>query len=132
MGQYLIQFAAYTFAMIGLITLCLLVYKKMFLNVGVNASPEFLKVENTLNLSARKTIYVIKAGEEKFLVASDVDKTTFLAKLNENSNVISIDKNVVQKASPLAGIRVDEELSPSKSNVHKLPVMKELMRKLNS
>lgn len=136
MGQYLVNFAAYTLAMVGLICLCMLVYKKSFLDAGNNSKVDFLKVENRLNLSARKTIYVIKAGEERFLVASDVDKTTFLAKLGEEQQVqqvSSIEKfHSVSKKPTLAGVSVGDELSESNSNVRKLPVMRELMKKLNS
>lgn len=136
MGHYLVNFTAYTLAMVGIICLCLLVYKKSFIDIGDKAKPDFLRVENSLNLSARKTIYVIKAGDEKFLVASDVDKTTFLAKLGEkqqaqeSNNVERIYS--VPKKSTLAGVSVDDELLESNSNVRKLPVMRELMRKLNS
>lgn len=41
-----------------------------------------LDIENALNLSPRKTIYIVKAGNEKFLIASDAERTTFLAKLD--------------------------------------------------
>lgn len=133
MGQYLVNFAAYTLAMVGVICLCLIVYKKTFLDVKAGVTPDFLKVENSLNLSARKTIYVIKAGDEKFLVASDVDKTTFLAKLGEKQQVNGTEKvSILPRKSTLEGISIDDELLESNSNVRKLPVMRELMRKLNS
>ncbi|MDD3236574.1 MAG: flagellar biosynthetic protein FliO [Candidatus Gastranaerophilales bacterium] len=141
MGQYLIQFAAYTCAMVGIITLCLIVYKKTFIDVNINNKAEYLKVENSVNLSGRKTIYVIKAGDEKFLVASDIDKTTFLAKLDDKdatekitniANQVSFAKKEEHKPA-LAGIKIGEDLLPHKSsNVTKLPVMRELLRKLNS
>lgn len=131
MGSYLVNFIAYTFAMVGLICICLIVYKKCFVNSGVSAKPDFLKIENALNLSARKTIYVIKAGDEKFLVASDVDKTTFLAKLEDDALKKEDKFSKSSKKPVLAGISVGEDLNSS-SNVAKLPVMKELLRKLNS
>lgn len=137
MAHYLINFAAYTLAMVGIICLCLLVYKKSFLDSGNKSKTDFLKIENALNLSARKTIYVVKAGEEKFLIASDVDKTTFLAKLGEKENVqkystVENVSSIPKKRSTLAGVSVDDELLEANSNVRKMPVMRELMRKLNS
>ncbi len=133
MGHYLINFMAYTLAMVGVITVCLVVYKKCVLNVGENKTPDFLKIENALNISARKTIYVVRAGEEKFLIASDVDKTTFLSKL-ECGQKVTFEEQIAStiKKPTLAGLSIDEELIDRRSNVTKLPVMKELARKLNT
>ena len=133
MGLYLLNFIAYTLAMVGLICLCLMVYKKSVLNIGENKTTQYLKVENALNLSPRKTIYVVRAGEEKFLIASDVDKTTFLAKLNEEKHQTLEEKiSSAIKKPTLAGISIDDELMGKNSNVRKMPVMKELVRKLNA
>ncbi len=138
MGHYLINFAAYTLAMVGFICLCLVVYKKTFVDQKAVSSTKFLVVENKLNLSPRKSIYVIKAGEEKFLVASDVDQTTFLAKLGEKTNIqpsaIVESSNVTRmpRRSALAGVSVDKDVFHTDSNVRKMPVMKELARKLSA
>lgn len=148
MGHYLINFAAYTLAMVGLIFLCLLVYKKSVMDGQKGTSAEFLAVENRLSLSPRKSLYVVKAGNEKFLIAADVDKTTFLAKLGEETkdmsaisafhkaaNVADLKSSAARlhKRTSLAGLSIDEELvGASASNVTKMPVMKELMRKLNA
>ncbi len=133
MGHYLINFVAYTLAMVGVIFVCLMVYKKCVVNVGENRTADYLKIENALNLSPRKTIYVVRAGNEKFLIASDVDKTTFLAKLDEGKKE-SLEEKIAStiKKPTLAGISIDDELLERNSNVRKLPVMKELVRKLNA
>ncbi|HIS88111.1 TPA: flagellar biosynthetic protein FliO [Candidatus Avigastranaerophilus faecigallinarum] len=90
MNSYLINFAIYTLAMIGFIVMALFVYKKS-ININTRGkSKEFLQVENSLRLSATKTVYVIKAGTEKFLIAGDPASTTMLAKLNETLNIESI------------------------------------------
>lgn len=90
MNSYLINFAIYTLAMIGFIVVALFVYKKS-ININTKSkSKEFLQVENSLRLSATKTVYVIKAGTEKFLIAGDSASTTMLAKLNETLNIESI------------------------------------------
>lgn len=140
MGQYLISFVAYTFAMIGVIALSVVVYKKCFArDVDVKKS-QYLAVENRLNLSARKSLYVIKAGAERFLIAGDIDKTTFLAKLTDEEEAVLEEKNTVKfeipkKKAVLAGVSVSDDLRNTHighSNVTKMPVMKELARKLNA
>lgn len=85
MNGYIINFTVYTLAMIGFIVLALYVYKKSTYFSDNTKTNVFLKVENTLRLSPTKTVYVIKAGNEKFLIAADASTTTMLAKL-ENSN----------------------------------------------
>lgn len=90
MNSYLINFAIYTLAMIGFIVMALFVYKK---SININSrgqNKEFLQVENSLRLSATKTVYVLKAGTEKFLIAGDPASTTMLAKLNNNLNIENI------------------------------------------
>lgn len=140
MGQYLISFVAYTFAMIGVIALSVVVYKKCFAKDIETRKAQYLSVENRLSLSARKSLYVIKAGDEKFLIAGDVDKTTFLAKLNGNAEDQAQEQNTVKfelpkKKAVLAGVSVSEDLRNTHmghSNVTKMPVMKELARKLSA
>ncbi len=89
MNGYLMHFVAYTFAMVGFITMAVFVYKKaMYSSSPSSRNKEFLSVENSMRLSATKTVYVIKAGNEKFLIAGDSANTTMLAKLNsENTNI---------------------------------------------
>jgi flagellar biogenesis protein FliO len=70
--------------MVGFIVLAIYVYKKSMYSVSDNKNKDFLKVENSLRLSATKTLYVIQAGKEKFLIAGDSANTTMLSKL-ENS-----------------------------------------------
>lgn len=139
MGAYLINFIAYTLAMVGIIFLCLLIYKKCFLDLNQNNNHEFLKVENCINLSPRKTVYVLRAGDEKFLIASDVERTSFLAKLGDKDS--SVEASVAKALKPenneaarrvLDGVSISSELYSEESKITRLPVMKELVRKLNS
>ncbi len=81
MGGYLGHFVVYTIAMVGIIYAALLVYKKFSTGCGFGAKSDFLKVEDSISLSPRKNLYVIKAGNEKFLIASDIDRTSLIAKL---------------------------------------------------
>lgn len=87
MNGYLVNFAAYSFAMIGFILTVVYVYKKSVNPSYGNKKKNFLQVENSLRISPVKTIYVIKAGSERFLIAGDTATTTMLAKLEDNSNI---------------------------------------------
>ncbi len=80
MGGYLINFIVYTAAMVGVIFLAVIVYNKFSFSSGSRS--KFLKVEDCINLAPRKNLYVIKAGAERFLVASDVGRTSLIAKLD--------------------------------------------------
>lgn len=92
MSGYLVSFTVYTAAMCGLIFFALFVYKK-FAAGNFSSNSKFLNVEDALSLGPRKTLYVIKAGNEKFLIASDMDKTSLISKLDANSPAINERKN---------------------------------------
>ena len=83
MTSYLLTFAVYTSAMIGVIFLALYAYKKFSPNNSRVSQSQFLEVEDCVSLGVRKQLYVVRAGQEKFLIASDAERTTFLSKLNE-------------------------------------------------
>ncbi len=85
MNSYIVNFATYTLAMIGFIVLLLFVYKKAMYTPTNIKNREYLNVENVLKISPTKTIYIIKAGCERFLIAGDNTTTTMLAKLDENN-----------------------------------------------
>lgn len=96
MNSYIVNFATYTLAMVGFIVLILFVYKKA-MYTPINAkNREYLNVENVLKLSPTKTVYIIKAGTERFLVAGDSTNTTLLAKLDsENINhALSVEEEI--------------------------------------
>lgn len=84
MGSYILNFTVYTMAMCGLIVFALFVYKKFAQGCFSSKKSNFLNVEDTLSLAPRKLLYVIRAGEERFLVASDADKTCLISKLKTN------------------------------------------------
>ena len=73
---YLANFIVYTLAMVGVIVVALLVFKNST-GISTKNSSKFLRVKDTLSLSSRKTLYIISAGNEDFLLASDFDKTSF-------------------------------------------------------
>lgn len=113
MNSYIMNFAIYTFAMIGFIVIALYIYKKSMYSVNDSKNREFLTVENSLKLSATKTIYVIKAGSEKFLIAGDASNTTMLSKLD--------DSNILQ----------DSIQQANQDKITDLPSFKKLAQKLN-
>ncbi len=100
MGGYLVNFAVYTMAMTGLIFFALMVYKKFTLGtVGKTSKSKMLSVEETIAIAPRKTLYVVRAGNERFLIAGDVDKTSLISKLDinmpgENSVIVDEHKNL--------------------------------------
>ena len=49
-----------------------------------------LSIEDGLGLTSRKTLYIIKAGSERFLIAADLERTTLISKLDSN-NIVTND-----------------------------------------
>lgn len=78
---YLTNFIVYTFAMVGIIVFALLVFKNST-GGGSNKHSKFLKVIDSISLGPRKTLYIVSAGEEKFLIAGDIERTSLISKLN--------------------------------------------------
>lgn len=82
---YFANFMVYTLAMIGVIATALLVYKGTSFYGSKNGKSKYIKVLDTLSIAPRKTLYVVSAGGEKFLIAGDVDKTTLISKLETSA-----------------------------------------------
>lgn len=145
MGGYVINFAVYTMAMLGLIFFALMVYKKTagFAGGGKNGGKS-LEIEEAMSIAPRKTLYVVRAGEERFLIASDVDKTSLIAKLEADNNIsarqVLSQADSAQQTPPQEGEQVpqsqaqevktfDKKKSPS---VEELPVIVDFKdKKLN-
>lgn len=137
MTHYLINFSIYTAAMIGVLFLALFVYKSVT-SGGFNKKSSMLKVVDVLSLSPRKNLYVIKAGEEKFLIASDIDKTNLISRLEDSSQVEISPKREDKsfQLSSLDGIESLEEFSSiidfQSEKAKKAPMMKKLAQKLSA
>lgn len=93
MGGYVANFTVYTMAMIGLICFAIFVYKKFTDGTMRSGGGKFLEVEESMSLSPRKTLHVVRAGNEKFLIASDVERTTLISKLTP-SQMVKISESV--------------------------------------
>ena len=85
MSPYFLKFIVCTFAMIGFLATIIAVYKKAVYAPHNSENKNFLKVETLMKLAPTKTLYVINAGEERFLIAGDSANTTMLAKLEDNN-----------------------------------------------
>lgn len=94
MGSYFLHFTVYTSAMLGLIFGALFIYKKFAITSQKNSKSNFLRIEDTLSIGPRKQIFVIKAGGEKFLIASDADRTTLISKLGNSpsANISAVEE----------------------------------------
>lgn len=109
MTSYLLTFTVYTTAMIGAIFLALFVYKKFSVTQSRISTSKFLEIEDCINIGVRKQLYVVRAGSEKFLLASDAERTTFLSKLNaeEERPVVNNARNI---EFDMANLYSDEEV----------------------
>ena len=94
---YLANFMVYTFAMVGVIVIALLVFKQST-SIGSAKSSKYLKLIDTMSLGQRKMLYIVSTGREKFLIAGDTDRTTLISKLETSENAsCSISENIVEE-----------------------------------
>ncbi len=145
MSGYLINFSIYTLAMIGVIFMALFIFKTV-MGGGFSKKSSSLKIEDTLKLSPRKTLYVVNAQNEKFLIAADLDRTSLISKLNANlksdvkeiqpliredksSNFSSFDG--IESLNEFASL-IDFQKNASKESIKKEPMMRELAKKLSA
>lgn len=98
MLQYIMAFSLYTLAMIGIFFIAFVVYKKT-MESNNSKFGEGIKIENMLRLSQRKNLYIINVQGERFLIASDSENTTFLAKL----------ANKEMKLKEINGLNIDNQ-----------------------
>ena len=101
MSSYIASFTFYTLAIIGVLLLAYVVAKKTMISTGFsNKNNQSLEIEQSLNIAPRKTLHIIRSGNEKFLIAADAERTTFLTKLEtskiQNTEQIRIDKPHIQ------------------------------------
>lgn len=115
MGGYLVNFSVYTMAMIGLIFFALMVYKKFAVGGSSSKKSGFLGVEESISIAPRKNLYVVRAGNERFLIAGDVDKTTLISKLDE--------QHTPEVQSIKSGARTFRESSVQQASIDDLPVI---------
>lgn len=135
MVKYLMLFSVYTLAMIGIIVIAFLVWKNATIG-STSRKKGSIVVEESLSLNSRKTLHVIRINEERFLIAADVDKTTFLAKLGLNDDETLASANAANESfrginwkNPAPGlddISEEENFTPTSSMRN---ILKEFSRK---
>lgn len=96
MKVYILNFLVYLMAMVGVIYISLMIFKRAITQNNSNSNNN-LKIESSLNLGPRKTLHVINVNSERFLIASDIQNTTFLSKLNDNKSETAIKKVMESK-----------------------------------
>ena len=99
MGSYILNFIVYTLAMSGLICTALVIYKKVMLGGMSSKGSSNLKIEETMSINPRKCLMIVRAGDERFLIASDVDKTTLISKLGQDEEIKNIKPEVASSKS---------------------------------
>ncbi len=137
---YLANFMVYTFAMVGVIVIALLVFKNVT-SQGTGTKSKYLKVIDSMSLAPRKTLYIVSTGREKFLIAGDVDKTTLISKLETSASIepeeVSSKETFQQTMQNLAkpnymdktGIGIKTSIQKQKNDKS---VMRNLMEKINT
>ena len=134
MTTHIIAFIFYTLAMLGVMFVAFAVYKNIVLNQNSTHTSK-LKIEDMLRLNQRKSRYVINFDNEKFLIASDVERTTFLAKL-ENKTPAA--QRTVLREEKLPNEEITNEtleeklLELKKSNGPSKNVMRNILKEINS
>ena len=115
---YMVNFIVYTIAMIGIIFLAVFVYKKFSFTTG--SKSKFLNVEDCISVGPRKEIFVVRAGNERFLVASDVGRTNLISKLDGNSSYAPEIQNISESQVNENSILRQKNV-PTNSSVDDLP-----------
>ena len=83
MLTYIAAFIFYTFAMIGVLLLGFVIYKKAILPSKAETKG-MIKIIDKTSISPKKSLLVVKVKNERFLIAMDAERTTFLAKLADD------------------------------------------------
>ena len=91
---YITNFIVYTLAMVGVIVVALLVCKNAT-SIGQGKVSKYLKLIDSISLGQRKNLYIVSTGNEEFLIASDVNNTCLISKL-ESINKNSFSQKLVQ------------------------------------
>ena len=86
MLTYIAAFIFYTLAMIGVLLIGFVIYKKTIMPSKAE-NKGMIKVLDKINVSPKKSLLVVKVKNEKFLIALDVERTTFLSKLADDKQL---------------------------------------------
>ncbi|MCD8024374.1 MAG: flagellar biosynthetic protein FliO [Candidatus Gastranaerophilales bacterium] len=87
MLHYLASFIVYTLAMVGILILGFVVYKKTVVSTPARKN-SFLKIVDVLHLPDRKSIYLINCKNEQFLIASSNENICLLSKIDSKKEYV--------------------------------------------
>ena len=80
MATYITAFIFYTLAMVGILLVGYVVYKKVITTTkGENRG--MIQILDSMPIAPKKTLLVVQIKDERFLIASGAEHTTFLSKL---------------------------------------------------
>jgi flagellar biogenesis protein FliO len=100
MTQFIIGFVVYTLGTIGLLLLGYIGVKYFLNSLNAPSSKHcknYLQLESAITIEPRKAVYILKAGNQRFLVATTPENVSFLAELNKD-NVMAQAQNEYSKA----------------------------------
>ena len=142
MTQYLIKFIFYTGGVIGFLLIAYIVAKTcMTGSIGFKKKTGNLDIEESLAISPKKTLHIVKAFNEKFLIASDSNSTTLLAKLNSDTTEIPTEfieeiqnEKPKTKAEKFQNIVEEQETALTRKTIVKSnnSVIKSMLKKLDN
>lgn len=92
--QYLGSFILYTLFAIGMIYAAYWYMRKNgagLLAKKPTMAGRKLEIESVLSLEARKNLYVVKSGSERFLIATSMDGTQFLSRLESTGSPAAVE-----------------------------------------
>lgn len=95
MITYIMAFIFYTLAMVGILLIGFIVYKKTIINTKSDKKSS-MAILDSLQIAPKKQLLIVKIKNEKFLIASGLEHTTFLAKLEDNQKSYSINETIKQ------------------------------------
>jgi len=93
MLTYITAFIFYTLAMVGILLLGFVVYKKAILP-SKQENKGIIKILDKTAISPKKSLLVVKVKNEKFLIAIDAERTTFLSKLADEKPINKEQKEI--------------------------------------
>jgi len=91
MAGYLTGFVVYLMAMLGVIFIGMIVVKKSLNFNSRETKPDFLKIESRLAIEPRKNLYVVKAGDERFLISTGTEGCRFMTKIKSGSSISGLE-----------------------------------------
>lgn len=120
---YVSAFIFYTLAMIGVLLVGFIIYKKTF-NQNTGLSKGMIKIVDSAPLGNKKMLHIVKIKNESFLIASGLEHTTFLAKLENNETISkSNEEKVIQKVFTPEVVEIPS-FEEVKSQINEVPVQK--------